>query len=75
MALNNFYIKDNIISKEDILKKEYKLQIKEANIKDDEKILYNYYITNTLILSGVGYYAFKKIRNTRFFKNKKKYNK
>lgn len=58
MIINNFYIKDNRITKKDI--KESKYQLNENNIKDDENLLYRYYIFNTIMLSGIGYYVNKK---------------
>ena len=58
MLINNFYIKDNRITKKDIKEKSY--QLNESNIKDDESLLYRYYIFNTIVLSGIGYYVNKK---------------
>lgn len=74
MIINNFYIKDNRITKKDIKESEYKLN--KNNIKDDENLLYRYYIFNTIVLSGIGYYVDKKVNGSKitnkifdFFRN------
>ena len=65
MAVNNFYIKENRITKKDIKQKEYELDNPE--IRDDENIIYRYYIMNTSILLGLGYYTYKKIKKKKRF--------
>jgi NADP-dependent 3-hydroxy acid dehydrogenase YdfG len=62
MFINNFYIKDNRITKKDIKEKNY--QLNESNIKDDESLLYRYYIFNTIVLFGIGYYVNKKFNGS-----------
>jgi NAD(P)-dependent dehydrogenase (short-subunit alcohol dehydrogenase family) len=65
MVINNFYIKENVITQEDIDNPAYKLK-EIKGIKNDNHILYRYYIINTIILGGIGFYINKNFNQWHF---------
>ena len=63
MVINNFYIRKNVLTQDDIEAKEYELK-EIKNIKNDKHLVYRYYLINTLVITGVTYFIDKKYNDS-----------